>query len=570
MTLIKLPKKPAIENNATPANGSIEPVPNSVVLDPKPHPAPANINGPNHGKVQAVSETPQPYGADVLVTNESGDLSHLAAEGVLALEESHLTIEKLGAQSQMALLEGSINAPMNEVGELPGIVDEETLERNDDDDPNFEAELTEDFIAHDFVGRFRDHIRFDHTNRRWYVWNGGYWVKDETGYVFDMARRHCRDLRGDNKRMASKKAVEGVKIMASCDPRVALKSDVWDRDPFVLGTPGGYVDLHTGELIPPDRELMVSRVTSVTPADKGTSSPHFTTFLDQATAGDIALKRFLQQFMGYCLTGVTNEQVLLFVYGPGGNGKSQLQKVVAEIMGDYARTAAMDTFTASRHQRHLTEVAMLDGARFVGMSETEKGQMWSQARINQLTGGDPVTANYMRQDLFTFVPKFKLMVVGNHKPQLGTVNDAARRRFLIVPFLYKPDKPDKTLGAKLREEYPAILRWMIDGCLDWQANGFVLPDVVKLATSDYFEDEDIFGRWIAEKCECGPGVKGKAAALYECWKEFALANGEVPGSSKAFAETLGNRGFNKTKSDGVKYLGIAPLSVTSLNFKGDL
>jgi len=176
----------------------------------------------------------------------------------------------------------------------------------------------------------------------------------------------------------------------------------------------------------------------------------------------------------------------------------------------------------------------------------------------------------MRQDLFTFVPKFKLMVVGNHKPQLGAVNDAARRRFLIVPFVYKPEKPDKALGAKLREEYPAILRWMIDGCLDWQKNSLVLPDVVKQATSDYFEDEDIFGRWIAEKCECGSGVKGKAAALYESWREFALANGEEPGSSVAFAETLGNRGFKKIKSDGVKYLGIAPLSMTTLNFKCDL
>jgi putative DNA primase/helicase len=93
---------------------------------------------------------------------------------------------------------------------------------------------------------------------------------------------------------------------------------------------------------------------------------------------------------------------------------------------------------------------MLDGPRFVGMSETEKGQRWSQARINQLTGGDPVSANYMRQDHFTYVPKFKLMVVGNHKPQLGTVNEAAKRRFLIVPFLHKPKNPDKALGANLK------------------------------------------------------------------------------------------------------------------------
>ena len=432
---------------------------------------------------------------------------------------------------------------------MPGIVDEEPLEGDDDDDPRFdqrlEVELTEDFVADDFVGRFGHMIRFDHTRDYWYCWNGSSWEKDETGCVFHMARRHCRDLRRDDKRMASRRAVEGVEIMARRDSRVAVTSEVWDNDPLVLGTPDGYVDLKTGELLQPDPRLMVSKVTSFAPAQKGAASPHFDKFLDQVTAGDTALKRFLQQFMGYCLTGITREQVLLFIYGPGGNGKSQLQKVVAEIMGDYAKTAAMDTFTASRHQRHLTEIAMLDGARFVGMSETEKGQKWSQARINLLTGGDRVSANYMRQDMFTFVPKFKLMVVGNHKPQLGTVNEAARRRFLIVPFLYKPDKPDKTLGAKLREEYPAILRWMIDGCLDWQENGFVLPDVVKQATSDYFEDEDLFGRWIAEKCECGAGVKGKAGLLYEFVEGIRPSERRRPGIVEALCRDAGQLRFQE-------------------------
>jgi putative DNA primase/helicase len=568
MTLkIKIVKKSALENSTVPSNGDIDQTPDFVVIDPNSLLEAANSNTPN----EAQCEKPQSDGADLPSANGSDGLPVPADEVVL--DDTGLPIEKDADQRNATQPEDSNCEPTSELRELPGIVDEEPLESDDhdpDDDQRREIELTEDYVADAFVERFGEKIRFDHTAGHWYCSNGVHWKKDHTNFVFDIVRQHCRELRGSDKRMASRRAVEGTEIMARRDRRVAVTSDVWDSDPFVLGTPGGYVDLLTGELMRPDPGLMISRVTSVSPADKAASSPHFTKFLDQATAGDAGLMRFLQQFLGYCLTGVTNEQVLLFVYGPGGNGKSQLQKVVAEIMGAYAKTAAMDTFTASRHQRHLTEIAMLDGARFVGMSETEKGQSWSQARINQLTGGDPVTANFMRQDLFTFVPKFKLMVVGNHKPQLGTVNDAARRRFLIVPFLYKPHKPDKALGAKLREEYPAILRWMIDGCLDWQANGFVLPDIVKQATSDYFEDEDIFGRWIVEKCECGPGVKGKAAALYECWKEFALANGEEPGTSKAFAETLSNRGFKKMKSCGVKYLGIAPLSETTLNFKGDL
>jgi putative DNA primase/helicase len=569
---IKIVKKSALGNNTIPSNGDIDPAPNSVVLDPNPKLDPANNNAPNVEQVQTQSETIQSDGADPLPANGLDGLPIVADEVVP--DDAGLPIEKDGGQSGTTQPEDSNCEPTSELRELPGIVDEEPLEDDDDDDPRIderrEVELTEDFLADAFVGRFGRKIRFDHTSGRWYVWNDVYWEKDQTNFVFDMARWHCRELRGSDKRMASRRAVEGMEIMASRDRRVAVTSDIWDGDPFVLGTPDGYVNLLTGELMRPDPGLMVSRLTAVVPAEKGAPRPHFDSFLDQVTDGDAALRLFIQQYFGYTLTGITSEQVLLFIYGPGGNGKSQIQKVVAEILRDYAKTAAMDTFIASKHQRHLTEIAMLDGPRFVGMSETEKGQKWSQARINQLTGGDPVSANYMRQDHFTYVPKFKLMVVGNHKPQLGTVNDAARRRFLIVPFLFKPEKPDKTLSAKLREEYPAILRWMIEGCLDWQENGLVLPDVVKQATSDYFEDEDIFGRWIAEKCECGLGLKGKAAALYECWKEFAVANGEEPGSSKAFAEMLANRGFKKVKSDGIKYLGIAPLGLSTLNFGGEI
>ena len=312
----------------------------------------------------------------------------------------------------------------DELADLPGVVDEEPLDHNDRDERRGirhrrDTELTEDFFANDFVTRHGESIRFDHTTCRWYVWNSFFWAKDETNRVFDKARRFSRELRGDDKRMASKKAIEGMEIMARRDPRVTVTSDAWDPNPFILGTPDGYVDLRTGKLMPPEPLLMVSKVTSVAPAQKGAACPHFDKFIDQVTLGDAGVKRFLQQYLGYCLTGVTSEQVLLFVYGPGGNGKSQLQKVVAEIMGDYAKTAAMDTFTASRHQRHLTEIAMLDGARFVSVSEIEKGQKSSQARINQLTGGDPVTANYMRQDHFTYIPEFKLMVLGNHSRSSG-------------------------------------------------------------------------------------------------------------------------------------------------------
>jgi putative DNA primase/helicase len=180
---------------------------------------------------------------------------------------------------------------------------------------------------------------------------------------------------------------------------------------------------------------------------------------------------FYRSAKNYSLTGTTREHALLFIYGPGGNDKSVLLNTVSGILGDYCRTAPMDTFTASPGDRHPTDLAMLRGARLVTATETEEGRAWAESRIKQMTGGDPISARFMRQDFFTFTPQFKLTITGNHKPVLRNVDEANRRRFKTGPFLHTPPQPDRELEIKLRAEWPGILEWMVEGCLDWQKNG---------------------------------------------------------------------------------------------------
>src|SRR5690606_10681579 len=67
-------------------------------------------------------------------------------------------------------------------------------------------------------------------------------------------------------------------------------------------------------------------------------------------------------------------------------------------LGDYAVNVGMETLTASRHERHTTELARLRGARMARASETEKGKAWAENRIKNLTGQDTITARFMRQD----------------------------------------------------------------------------------------------------------------------------------------------------------------------------
>ena len=285
-------------------------------------------------------------------------------------------------------------------------------------------------------------------------------------------------------------------------------------------------------------------------------------FLNETFGEDVEMIRFLQQWAGYCLTGDTREHALLFGIGDGGNGKGVFLNTISGIMKDYAVAATMQTFIASSQERHSTELAMLRGARLVTASETERGRGWAEARIKALTGGDPITCRFMRQDDFTYTPQFKLTIVGNHKPELRTVDAATRRRYNIIPFNRKPLVVDRQLNLKLMGEAPAILRWMIDGCLDWQQNGLVRPQSVIDATNEYFADQDNLSRWIAESCDCDPGNKYKSATateLYLSWKNFMQSAGEEPGTQKSFADRLLTAGkgiLAKRTKQGMLYLGI--------------
>ena len=224
-------------------------------------------------------------------------------------------------------------------------------------------------------------------------------------------------------------------------------------------------DLRTGIGHPPDPRDYITKRTACRCAPAGAPRPLWTAFLERITDGNAELQGFLQRYLGYCCTGFTSEHVFVFAYGTGANGKSTFINTVAQIFGDYATVADMSTFIASKVEHHPTDLAKLRGARLVVAQETQRGRRWDETKIKALTGGDKITARFMRRDFFDFMPTFKLFIVGNHKPRLGSVNEAMRRRLLLVPFTVQipPDERDPRLAEKLKAEWPAILRWCIDG-----------------------------------------------------------------------------------------------------------
>ncbi|RJT36222.1 hypothetical protein D3227_21220 [Mesorhizobium waimense] len=419
--------------------------------------------------------------------------------------------------------------------------------------------VTEDGAALTFAAYFSDRLRYDHDTATWYEWTGSHWRPNKTKIAFHWARELARELAASTAGKAAAAVrktsfAAGVERFVQADPEIAVTSEIWDADPFLLGTPGGTVDLRNGSLIEAHPADHITKLTAVAPSLTA-DCPLWLRFLDETTGADAGMVRFLQQWCGYCLSGDIREHALVFVHGSGGNGKSVFMNTVAGIMADYATTAPMDTFTASVGDRHPTELAMLRGARLVTASETEEGRPWAESRIKSLTGGDPIAARFMRCDFFTYRPTFKLMIVGNHQPQLRNVDDAARRRFNIVPFTRKPAAPDSELEAKLKGDWPAILRWMIDGYLDWQANGLVRPASVLDATAGYFTDQDLVAQWLADECDCEPGNQYKWEAtktLFDSWAAYAKAAGEHPGSIRTFKPTMLRHGLTERRTAGAR------------------
>jgi P4 family phage/plasmid primase-like protien len=421
-------------------------------------------------------------------------------------------------------------------------------------------EFADDALALSFSDSFGDRLRYVNAWGRWFWWSGQVWKHDDTLRVYDLCRRHCRSYAVNaapavQKAVTSGKTIAAVEKLIRSDRRHAANVSQWDADPWLLNTPAGVVDLRTREMRPHDPMEHMTKQTAVSPDPEG-DCPLWHRFLNEITAGDVDLQAFLQRICGYALTGITREHAMFFAYGTGRNGKGVFLNTVGSILGDYAMTADPDTFTASGAGKHLTVLARLQGARLVVAQETEEGIPWAEARIKSVTGGDPITANYMRQDHFTYMPQFKLFIAGNHKPGLRNVDEAIRARFNLIPFTVTipPERRDEQLTEKLAAERPAILQWMIDGCTDWQSTRLRAPEAVKSATGAYFDAEDSIGLWLEECCDIG-GYRDNLKNVFTSWSKWALAAGEQPGLKKAFVATMEARSHPiKPGKSGVRWV----------------
>jgi putative DNA primase/helicase len=247
------------------------------------------------------------------------------------------------------------------------------------------------------------------------------------------------------------------------------------------------------------------------------------------TGGDKDLIHYIQKCVGYTLTGDTSEQVLIFVYGPGNTGKSTLVNLIRKLVGDYGCHTPTETLLVKQYDNAIpADLARMAGARMVTAIEANFNRHLDEARIKAMTGGEPITARYMRQNFFEFTPSHKLWLVANDRPRVRSTDTALWRRIRVLPFSVEIPKSncDPDLSEKLKAEWPGILAWAVRGCLKWQAERLIEPACVQTATADWQNQVDHLKRFVEETIIFSPEHEVQARSMYESYSRWCSQNGE--------------------------------------------
>jgi len=425
--------------------------------------------------------------------------------------------------------------------------------------------------AERLVARFGQDLRYNWSRSAWHVWTGTHWGEDLDGRLEQLAKATARGipdeavgLSGDayTKRLkwAASSEAAGKRAamidLARSEDGIPILADQLDRDPWVFNVANGTLDLRTGQVRPHNQQDLLAKIAPVA-YDPNATCPRFLDWLHQIMLGRHDLVTFLQRAMGYSLTGNISERVVFILHGSGRNGKTTLLETMGGILGDYAGTAPAEMLLARRGDAGIpNDLARLPGTRFVSATETGEGRRLDEVKIKSVSGGDTISARFMREEWFDFKPTFKIWLGTNHKPEIRGTDNAIWDRIRLVPFDYRvpDDQKISDLSASfIAEEAPGILAWMVQGCLDWQRDGLTMPGDVLQATAQYRHDMDPLANWIEDRCEIRPGVREAAKTLFTDYVSYCESAGEEPLKQRTFGMRLTERGCGEAKSGATRY-----------------
>lgn len=433
----------------------------------------------------------------------------------------------------------------------------------------------------------------------WHWWDGHHWNQDRSRRVLEALdgvvdilrkestrqwecfRKAKKDGDDEEKKLADRRAralwkmsneLNGTRKRGSVLTMAMAGRDAppWDRSPWLFPAKNGAVDLKTGRLMPghPSDYL---RGGAPTPYKEDATCPQWEHFLSQVMGGDGEMVTFLKRVLGYAITGLSIHHKFFVFWGRSRNGKGTLIETIRKVLGPALAGPIMAEMLLDQGRSRSSAAASPDiidlmGKRIIWASETDEGRRFSSAAVKLMTGGDTLKGRPLQGMMVEIQPNHTLFLLTNERPDAPASDQGFWSRCLLIKFnerfVETPRLPnehpiDVHLPEKLESELPGILRWLVEGCLEWQRDGLRPPTRVVADTDEYRGDVDIFGRFLAEDCVRIPGAKIQCAELYGQYEKWAKANGfKKPWSSIKISKELKARGLKQFKSSYVYWLDV--------------
>lgn len=447
-------------------------------------------------------------------------------------------------------------------------------------------------------------LKYNHDIKSWLRWNGNVWEVDKSRKVQQIIEGDSevlskiitaydkmiletegdKDLKASNSKMKhtrsdvsklynrlrSARGINGIDELLQNRECFVTRQDSYDRDDWLINTKDCIYKLDDDEnpIREHDRKYLCTKIMDLEINSESAQEPPTTwlKFLNDISNGRLEWIEYLQKVLGYCLTGDTSEQKIFFFCGDGSNGKSTLCNVIRDIFGGYAKSVrpsiiANNNKNDSPDQAN-SELASLPNVRLALAEEGSQGVSLDEATVKQITGGTEISTRKLYADTFQFTPKFKLIMCTNHKPRINGNDYGIWRRVILIPFdrIFKENEKDKTLGEKLKKEYPQILNWIINGFYSWQADGLdEKPQCIQDAITEYKDDENPLSDFTAICLKLDENEEVKSGDL---WKVYDLFCADEQIRNSISQTTFGKiiRALpnvkKKRKRDGIYYSGL--------------
>ena len=352
--------------------------------------------------------------------------------------------------------------------------------------------------------------------------------------------------------------------LSALKPMVLMNVQDFDKDGFLLNTPGQTYDLRSGgkRSYAPQASDYITKQTLVAPGSDGREL--WDKALDTFFCGDRQLIEYVQLIAGLAAIGKVYEEHLVIAYGEGRNGKSTFWNSIMRVLGSYSGTFSADALTVGCRRNVKPEMAELKGRRLIIASELEEGMRLNNSIVKQLCSTDEIQAEKKFKDPFHFTPSHTIVLYTNHLPKVGGNDDGIWRRLIVIPFNAKIEGTGdiKNYADYLVENAGGyILQWIMEGAQKAIERNFKIPmpKIVRDAVEAYRNDNDWLGHFLDECCELDSTYNCKSGELFQEYRAYCTRTGDYARSSADFYAALDKQGYERKRlKEGVHIRGLRP------------